>query len=65
VDFGKAYDTVSWKFLEYMMERFRFCDKWINWITTCVFAGNLSVLNNGCPTNQVEIKKGHINKEIP
>lgn len=64
MDFEKAYDTVSWKFLEYMMERFGFCDKWINWIKACVFVGNLSVLNKGCTTSHVEIKKG-INKEIP
>lgn len=30
VDFEKAYYSVSWSFLEYMLSRFRFYDKWIS-----------------------------------
>jgi hypothetical protein len=36
VDFERAYDTVSWKFLEYMMERMGFADTWLRWIRSCV-----------------------------
>ncbi|MCI37724.1 RNA-directed DNA polymerase (Reverse transcriptase), partial [Trifolium medium] len=32
VDFEKAYDSVDWSFLEYMLHRFGFCDKWIGWM---------------------------------
>jgi hypothetical protein len=49
VDFEKAYDSVNWKFLVYMMKRFGFADKWVDWIKACVCAGNLSVLVNGSP----------------
>jgi hypothetical protein len=28
VDFEKAYDSVDWGFLDYMLQRFGFCDKW-------------------------------------
>jgi hypothetical protein len=28
VDFEKAYDSVEWSFLDYMLERFGFSDKW-------------------------------------
>jgi hypothetical protein len=28
VDFEKAYDSVEWSFLEYMLGRFGFCAKW-------------------------------------
>jgi hypothetical protein len=58
VDFVKAYDSVSWSFLDYMLRRFGFDDKWRGWIRACVFAGSLSVLVNGCPTEQVDISKG-------
>jgi hypothetical protein len=37
VDFEKAYDSVDWSFLEYMLGRFGFCAKWIDWIRACVF----------------------------
>jgi hypothetical protein len=58
VDFEKAYDSVEWGFLEYMLYRFGFSDKWIEWIRVCVFAGNLSVLVNGSPTKEIHIQKG-------
>jgi hypothetical protein len=37
VDFEKAYDSVDWDFLDYMLRRFGFCDTWIGWIRACVF----------------------------
>jgi hypothetical protein len=58
VDFEKAYDSVDWGFLEYMLQRFGFCAKWIDWIRVCVFAGNLSVLVNGVPTPEINIQRG-------
>ncbi|MCH79404.1 LINE-1 reverse transcriptase like [Trifolium medium] len=58
VDFEKAYDSVDWGFLEYMLQRFGFCDKWIKWIRACVFAGNLSILVNGSPTAEFNIQRG-------
>jgi hypothetical protein len=58
VDFEKAYDSVDWGFLEYMLQRFGFCDKWIRWIRVCVFAGNLSILVNGSPTKEFKIHRG-------
>ncbi|GAU38652.1 hypothetical protein TSUD_276920 [Trifolium subterraneum] len=58
VDFEKAYDSVDWGFLEYMLRRCGFCEKWIHWIRACVFAGNLSVLVNGSPTPEINIQRG-------
>ncbi|MCH99250.1 RNA-directed DNA polymerase (Reverse transcriptase), partial [Trifolium medium] len=58
VDFEKAYDSVDWGFLEYMLFRVGFCDKWIGWMRECVFGGNFSVLVNGCPTEEININRG-------
>jgi hypothetical protein len=58
VDFEKAYDSVNWNFLIYMMKRFGFAAKWIDWVRACVCAGNLSVLVNGSPTSEVNIARG-------
>jgi len=57
VDFQKAYLSVSRSFLEYMMVRFGHCKKWKVWINACIFVGNLSVLVNGCPTINCQLKK--------
>lgn len=58
VDFEKAYDSVSWDFLEYILSRFGFTARWIAWIRACVFSGKLSVLVNGSPTMEVDIHGG-------
>jgi hypothetical protein len=36
VDFEKAYDSVDWGFLDYMLGQFGFCDKWRMWMKVCV-----------------------------
>ncbi|MCH80144.1 LINE-1 reverse transcriptase like [Trifolium medium] len=54
----RAYDLVSWSFLDCMLWRFGFDDKWRSWIRACVFAGSLLVLVNGSPTEQIDISKG-------
>jgi hypothetical protein len=58
VDFEKAYDSVEWSFLEYMLGRFEFCSKWKEWIRACVFAGSMSVLVNGSPSEEINIQRG-------
>jgi len=30
VDYEKAYDSVSWEFIYYMLERLSFCAQWIH-----------------------------------
>ncbi|KHN42744.1 Transposon TX1 putative 149 kDa protein, partial [Glycine soja] len=32
VDFEKAYDSISWDFVLYMLEKTGFCSKWVKWI---------------------------------
>jgi hypothetical protein len=58
VDFEKAYDSVDWGFLVYMLRRCGFGEKWIEWMQACIFAGNLSVLVNGSPTGEINIQRG-------
>ena len=36
VGYEKAYDSVSWEFIYYMLERLGFCGKWIEWIKNCL-----------------------------
>jgi len=46
VVFNKAYDSVDWGFLEYMMGRVGLYQKWVAWMKTCVFGGSMSILVN-------------------
>ena len=49
VDYEKAYDSVSWDFLLYMLRRMGFCSRWIHWIEECLKSTSVSVLVNGSP----------------
>jgi len=58
VDFEKAYDSIDWGFLEYMMRRAGMCDKWVSWMKACVFGGSMSILVNGSPTEEINVQRG-------
>lgn len=58
VDYEKAYDSVSWKYLEYMHMRMGFCDKWRRWTKACVSSSSISVLVNGSPAEEFAVQRG-------
>ncbi|CAL0325442.1 unnamed protein product [Lupinus luteus] len=58
VDFEKAYDSVNWGFLLYMMDRMGFCPTWRNWIMSCLQSNSVSVLVNGSPTSEFSMCRG-------
>ena len=58
VDYEKAYDSIDWSFLFYMLERLGFCGRWVCWIRACLESSSVSVLVNGSPTQEFKPKKG-------
>ena len=58
VDFEKAYDSVNWDFLLYMMDRMNFCKKWSQWIKGCLNSSTVSVLVNGSPSDEFRLERG-------
>ena len=57
-DYEKAYDSVSWEFLIYMMRRLGFGPKWAQWMLGCLKSASISVLVNGSPTKQFYPQRG-------
>ncbi|KAL8524445.1 hypothetical protein ACS0TY_014144 [Phlomoides rotata] len=57
VDFAKAYDSVSWSFLEQMMIGLNFNEKWRKWIRECVELASANVLVNGSPSGEFKLKR--------
>ncbi|GLT51328.1 hypothetical protein SLA2020_247510 [Shorea laevis] len=57
-DFAKAYDCVDWSFLDWMMDRLGFGNKWRDWIMECLSTARISVLINGSPTEEFKMGKG-------
>ncbi|GJW49144.1 putative reverse transcriptase domain, reverse transcriptase zinc-binding domain protein [Tanacetum coccineum] len=47
VDIQKAYDTVDWRFLGFILKRFGFHSTMIKWIMACVTSASFSICING------------------
>ena len=58
VDYEKAYDSVLWNFLLYMLKGTGFSPKWIKWIEGCMKSASISVLVNGSPTAEFLPQRG-------
>jgi len=54
----KAYDSVSWDFLTFMLRKMGFCPKWIKWMDGCIRTTSMSILINGNPTAEFIPQKG-------
>nr|GEU67934.1 RNA-directed DNA polymerase, eukaryota, reverse transcriptase zinc-binding domain protein [Tanacetum cinerariifolium] len=58
VDFEKAFDSVSWRYLDHVMCMIGFGIKWQNWIKSCLYSSRTSILINGSPTLEFSLKRG-------
>ncbi|GJR22095.1 RNA-directed DNA polymerase, eukaryota, reverse transcriptase zinc-binding domain protein [Tanacetum coccineum] len=58
VDFEKAYDSVRWDFLDEVLCKFGFGDKWRRWIQCCLHSSRGSIIINGSPTEEFKFGKG-------
>ncbi|GJU81223.1 RNA-directed DNA polymerase, eukaryota, reverse transcriptase zinc-binding domain protein [Tanacetum coccineum] len=58
VDFEKAYDSVRWDYLDVIMRKFGFGEKWCMWIQSCLRSSRGSVIVNGSPTEEFQFYKG-------
>ncbi|GJZ77827.1 RNA-directed DNA polymerase, eukaryota [Tanacetum coccineum] len=47
VDFEKAYDSVRWDFLDDILKKFGFGDRWCGWIQSCLKSSRGSIIVNG------------------
>ena len=57
-DIAKAYDTVSWNYLDFILQETGFGIKWRQWIMECLTSGFSSVLVNGSPTTEFSLGRG-------
>ena len=64
LDMSKAYDRVDWNFLENLMRKLGFNDRWVNLIMGCVKTVTYSVLVNGEPCDMIHPTRG-IRQEDP
>ncbi|GJU51355.1 putative RNA-directed DNA polymerase, eukaryota, reverse transcriptase zinc-binding domain protein [Tanacetum coccineum] len=58
VDFEKAFDSVSWRYLDFMLCNLGFGLIWRSWIKACLESSRTSVLVNGSPTSEFNVRRG-------
>nr|GEV36114.1 RNA-directed DNA polymerase, eukaryota, reverse transcriptase zinc-binding domain protein [Tanacetum cinerariifolium] len=58
VDFEKAFDSVRWDFLDDVLKKFGFSNKWCDWIRCCLTSSRGSILVNGSPTEEFQFQNG-------
>jgi len=57
VDFEKAYDSVDWGYLDEVMGKMVFPTLWRKWMKECISMTTASVLANGSPTDEFQMKR--------
>jgi len=58
LDLSKAYDKVSWNYLEAILDAFSFVKRWITWILALIKSTRFSILVNGAPIAQFTPTRG-------
>ncbi|KAF7803052.1 reverse transcriptase [Senna tora] len=58
IDLHKAFDTISWSFINSMLSRFNFPSAFINLISSCISSVDYTLLFNGKLSNNFSPKRG-------
>ncbi|GJV69334.1 RNA-directed DNA polymerase, eukaryota, reverse transcriptase zinc-binding domain protein [Tanacetum coccineum] len=58
VDFEKSFNSVSWRYLDFMLCNLGFGPTWRSWITACLDSTRTSILVNGSPTSEFNVRRG-------
>ncbi|GKA92962.1 putative RNA-directed DNA polymerase, eukaryota, reverse transcriptase zinc-binding domain protein [Tanacetum coccineum] len=58
IDFEKAFDSVSWRYLDFMLCNLGFGITWRTWINSCLKSSRTFILVNGCSTTEFNVRRG-------
>nr|GFA61424.1 RNA-directed DNA polymerase, eukaryota, reverse transcriptase zinc-binding domain protein [Tanacetum cinerariifolium] len=58
VNFENAFDSVRWDFVDDVLNKFGFGERWRTWIQSCLSSSRGSILVNGSPTEEFQIFRG-------
>ena len=58
LDINKANDRVDWGFLQFMLRKMSFVERWISWLRLCISTVEYSMLFNGMEVGSVVPRRG-------
>lgn len=58
LDLSKAFDKLSWTYIQHMLKAFGFCSMWIRWILSLITSTHFSILVNGFPSRSFKPSRG-------
>merc|ERR1711954_63769 len=58
IDFSKAFDSISFEFIENTLKLFNLNSKYISWINTLLRNFQSSIMINGFPTTRIRVGRG-------
>ena len=58
LDMSKAYDKMEWEFLEVIMLKLGFAERWVHLLMTCVRMVTYSILIKGQPYGSIQPTRG-------
>lgn len=58
LDMSKAYDRVKWAYMEKVLEKMSFHERWVKLMMVCITTASYSVLINGEPHGEITPTRG-------
>eukprot|EP00253_Pinus_taeda_P023423 PITA_23423 len=58
IDLSKAFDSISWEYMQNILTAFGFANAWIRWISNLISSTFFSILINGIPTSTFRPSRG-------
>lgn len=58
IDLSKAFDSISWEYMQKILQAFGFSPSWIRWISSLISSSFFSILINGIPSPTFRPSRG-------
>eukprot|EP00253_Pinus_taeda_P026927 PITA_26927 len=57
IDLSKAFDSISWDYMQKVLHAFGFDNAWIRWVSSLISSAFFSILINGIPTTTFQASR--------